>query len=141
MSIIEGARKVIEGEAQGGQLKWARGDYSFAADGGAVGDVVLAAGVIPSGALILACYLEVDTAPTSGGGATIALKAEGAGDLQAAAAISGAPWSTTGRKVGSQTFTTAPLKTTARRDLVATIGTAALTAGAFKVLVAYLEAP
>lgn len=116
-----------------------RGEYDFAVDGGAVGDIALTAGApIPSGAYVLGCYIEVDTVPTSGGAATIALKVESAGDLQAAAAITGAPWSTAGRKVGSLTLTSAPLKTTAARNIVATVGTAALTAGKFRVFVVCL---
>lgn len=111
-----------------------RGEYDFAVDGGAVGNIALTAGTpIPAGAYVLGCYIEVDTVPTSGGAATISINAESAGDCQAAAAISGAPWSTTGRKVGTLTLTSAPLKTTAARNIVATVGTAALTAGKFRV--------
>jgi hypothetical protein len=116
-----------------------RAEYNFAADGGAVGDIPLTSGApIPAGSYVLGCYIEVVTPPTSGGAATIALKVESAGDLQAAAAISGAPWSTAGRKVGTLTLTSVPVKTTADRNVVATVGTAALTAGAFRVIVVCL---
>lgn len=142
MGIIEKTRQLAEGSPFGA-VKLARGDYDFAADGGAVGNINLIGALgIPSGALILAAYIEVVTPPTSGGAPTIALQLEGAGDVQAAAAISGAPWSTTGAKLSSaRTRAAAPLKLTAARDIVMVIATAALTAGAFRVVVEYLEAP
>lgn len=141
MAVIEGTRRIAEGLGLAeGAIKWARGDYAFAADGGAVGDITLAADVIPSGAYILGGFLEVTTAPTSGGAATVAIKIESAADFNAADAISGAPWSTTGVKQPDHLWTSAPIKTTAKRGIVATVGTAALTGGVFKVFVAYVEA-
>jgi hypothetical protein len=122
-----------------GQLKTAVGLYDFATDGGAVSSITLRGDSIPSGAIIIDSLLQVDTAPTSGGAATIAINTEGAGDVQAAAAISGAPWSTTGAKRMTLTATAAPVKTTAKRSIVATVATAALTAGRFKVFVRYQE--
>lgn len=108
-------------------------EYDFATDGGAVGDITLG-GSVPSGAVILGGYLRVVTAPTSGGAATVAVKLEGAGDIVAAAAISGAPWSTTGYKdiIPDSTGSTA-VRTTNTRAVAATIATAALTAGKFEV--------
>lgn len=123
-----------------GSTKWARGDYSFAADGGAVGNINLGTSV-PSGALVLSAYMEV-TAAVTGAGASVALQIESAGDVQAAAAISGAPWSTTGLKLSSaRTRAAVPLKTTADRDIVAVVSAAVITAGAFRVYVEYIEAP
>lgn len=115
----------------------ARSKYDFAVDGGAVGDINLGIS-LPSGALVLAAFVNVTTVLTSGGAATVALKSEAAGDLQSAAAISGAPWSTTGWKAGTKTYATAPVKLTADRNIAATVATAALTAGVFEVLVFYL---
>lgn len=116
-----------------------RGDYSFAVDGGAIGDINLTAGLpIPAGSTILGAVIEVVTVPTSGGAATIALRIEGGADVQAAAAISGAPWSTVGVRLATLTRASAPLRTTAARAITATIGTAALTAGVFRVLVELL---
>lgn len=131
---------VIEGSAG---LKEAAGEYSFAVDGGAVSTITLRGGGsagngIPSGSVILGGYIEVDTAVTSGGAATISVGSEGAADLLAAAAISGAPWSTTGRKSVIPVFTGASsVKTTAARSITITIATAALTAGVFRVVVFY----
>lgn len=122
-------------------MKWVRARYDFAQDGGAVGAILLMGGTfLPSGAVILGGYVEVVTPPTSGGAATIALQIEAANDLVNAAAISGAPWSTAGRKSVIPAFTGATsLKTTAARDISAVVATAALTAGVFDVYVAYIE--
>lgn len=122
-----------------GGLRIARARYSFAADGGAVSTIALAgSSIIPSGAVVLASLINVVTVPTSGGAATISVGVEAAADQQAAAAISGAPWSTTGAKWATQTFTTAPDVTTAARDISIDIATAALTAGVFDVYVFYI---
>jgi hypothetical protein len=138
MPIIEGTKKVT-GSLGRGEAQYAHGLYDFAVDGGAVGSITLRGdAVIPSGAIIIDSGINVDTAPTSGGAATIAVQSEAAGDIQAAAAISGAPWSTTGAKRGSLTATSAPVKTTAARTLTAVVGTAALTAGKFTIWAAYL---
>jgi hypothetical protein len=77
-------------------------------DGGAIGTLVMRSDDgSPSrmGRYMLGGYIEVDTPVTSGGAATIAGQIESAGDLQAAAAVSGAPWSTTGRKSIVPVFT------------------------------------
>lgn len=123
-----------------GALRWVRADYSFAADGGAVGTLALVGTtVIPSGAIVLGGLLEVTTPPTSGGAATIAVQVEAANDTVNAAAISGAPWSTAGRKSVIPVFTGATsLKTTTARDVSIVIGTAALTAGVFTIYLAYI---
>jgi hypothetical protein len=136
MPIIRGGT-IIGGH---GGLGMAEATYSFAVNGGAVGDITLTQGdTIPSGAIILGGLVEVTTALTSGGAATVAIKVEGAGDIVAAAAISGAPWSTTGRKSVIPVFTGATsVKTTAARSIVATVATAALTAGVFNVYLVYL---
>lgn len=138
MPIIPGTRKLAAGGAPG-VAKPAVGLYSFATDGGAVGDITLRGDAIPSGAIIVDALLHVDTVPTSAGAATVAVKVESAADINAAGAISGAPWSTTGAKRAGFTATSAPVKTTAERSIVVTVGTAALTAGAFKVVVWYVE--
>lgn len=138
MGVIEGTRKVGAGLGNGGR-KSAVGLYSFATDGGAVGDITLRGDSIPSGAVIVDAYIKVGTVLTSGGAATVAIKTEGAADINAADAISGAPWSTTGTKRADFISTTAPVTTTASRSIVATVGTAALTAGVFTVVVEYIE--
>lgn len=138
MPTIAGARRVGLANS-GGQPRAAVGLYDFDVDGGAVGDITLRGDTIPSGAILVDALLHVDTAVTSGGAATLAIKVEGAADVNAADAVSGAPWSTTGAKRADFTATTAPIKTTAARSIVATVATAALTAGKFTVVVWYVE--
>lgn len=138
MGIIEGTSKVGAG-VPGGRVKAAVGLYDFGVDGGAVGDIPLRGDRIPSGAVIVDSLIHVDTVLTSGGAATVAIKTQGAADVNAADAISGAPWSSTGAKRGDLTATSAPVKTTAARTITATVGTAALTAGKFSVVVWYVE--
>lgn len=124
-------------------LKSAQGEYDFAVDGGAVSSITLrsgpvAAAAIPAGSVIMGGYVEVDTLVTSGGAATIAITTEGAGDIVAAAAVSGAPWSTTGRKSVIPVFTGAStVKTSVARNIVATIAAATVTAGKFRVVLFY----
>lgn len=119
----------------------ARAKYDFAIEGGVVGAIsLLAASLIPSGALILGASMRVITAPTSGGSATVAVSVEGANDIITAAAISGAPWSTTGDKAVTKTWATAPIRTTAARNVTATVAVADLTAGVFEVFVYFLPA-
>lgn len=136
--LMPGARQLKGGDAMGSK-KYATAYYSFATDGGAVGDITLRGDSLPSGAIITEALLHVDTILTSGGAATVAIKSEGAADIQAAAAISGAPWSTAGAKRASLVATSAPVKTTAARNIVATVAVAALTAGKFSVVVEYVE--
>lgn len=127
---------VIEGTDR---LKAAVAEYDFAVDGGAVSSIPMRGGAatlgggIPSGAVVTSGYIEVDTPLTSGGAATVAVTAESAGDIQAAAAVTGAPWSTTGRK--AITFTGA--KMTANRTPTVVVAAFALTAGKFRVVLFY----
>lgn len=87
---------------------------------------------LPAHAIIVGGFLDVNTAFTSGGAATLALSVEGAGDIVAAAAVSGAPYSTIGRKAivpKANTPESTSVKTTTARKVTATVATAALTAG------------
>ena len=138
MPVISGSRK-LEGSLGVGGSYIAHGLYSFATDGGAVSDIALRGdSVIPSGAVIIDAGIYVDTVLTSGGAATVAIKSEGAADINAADAISGAPWSSAGAKRADLTATSAPVLTTAARTITATVATAALTAGKFTVWVEYV---
>lgn len=126
-------------------LKEAKGEYDFAVDGGAIGSITLRAApddalgnTIPAGSVIEGGYVEVDTIFGAGAGGTIAIGAEAAGDLVAAAIFSGVPWSTVGRKSVIPAFTGATtVKTTVERKLVATIAVAAVTAGKMRAVVFY----
>ena len=127
-----------------GRQKVARGDYSFASDGGAVSTIALTGStLIPAGAIITGGFIEVTTTLTSGGAATIAVGVETTTDIVTAVAV--ASW-TAGRKNILPALTSGALtaattvKTTAARDISITVATAALTAGVFKVVLYYVEA-
>lgn len=141
MPVIPGTKKVGgPGTLSLGEVKVTKALYAFATEGGATGDITLRGDTIPSGALVLGAYVEVTTVLTSAGAATVALKVEGAADVNAADAISGAPWSTTGvKRADALGDADEGAKTTAARSVVATVGTAALTAGVFNVYVLYIE--
>lgn len=124
---------VMEGTTR---LKTLQAEYDFAVDGGAIGTITLR-GIdgqgndLPAGAVITGGYIDVETAP--GGTGTVALTAESAGDVRAAATIAAA-----GRisVVPAGTGATA-VKTTVRRSLTMTIATAVLTTGKFRVVLFY----
>jgi hypothetical protein len=130
MGVIEGTKG----------LKTWKGSYDFAVDGGAVSTIALRSedGQLPNGAVVMGGYAKVTTPLTSGGAGTGALQVEAANDTIAQAAVSGAPWSTAGRKSVIPVFTGATsLETTAARSPSFLIGTAALTAGKFDVILFY----
>jgi hypothetical protein len=121
-------------------FRTARARYDFSVDGGATGAISIGpTGQIPSGAVITGGFVQVDTAVTSGGSGALAIHVEAANDIVSSAAVSGAPWSTTGFKdiVPDATGSTAVV-TTAARTITATIATAALTAGVVDVVLYYV---
>jgi hypothetical protein len=148
--IIPGARQrggtaidKTESAVAGSGYLIAKGHYDFAVEGGAVGTIgLIGSTAIPTGSVILGGYVDVTTPPTSGGAGTLAVQVEGAGDLVAAAAVSGAPWSTAGRKniIPRLNDITTSIRTTAARDISAVVAVAALTAGVFDVYLFYLPA-
>lgn len=117
-----------------------RAKYDFSISGGAVGAIQLLdengkPAVIPSKCIITKVLVDVITAPTSGGAATIALGANTSTDIKAATAI--ASYTGIVACVPVETAASA-VKTTADRIVTATIATAALTAGKFYVMVEYI---
>lgn len=126
------------GFPEGTGTKWMRGRWDFAVDGGAISTITISSENIPANAIILGGLVEVDTIVTSGGAGTLAVQVEAANDIVLAAAVSGAPWSTTGRKSVIPVFTGASsVKTTVARPIQVVIAAVALTAGAIDVLLAY----
>ena len=122
------------------QLGVAMGTYSFATQGGAIGTINLKDGdgkdlKLPANAIIKNVVIDVLTAPTSGGSATIAVTAVSSGDLKAATAIA----SFTGilQGIPANTVGTA-IKLSSEKTLSMAIAVAALTAGKFNVLVEYV---
>lgn len=130
MPIIEGTRIA----------KTAVGEYDFAVDGGAIGSItlrpLLGDNQIPAGSVITHGFIEIDTGFTTGTAATMSINIEGAGDIVAATVVSGAPYSTAGRKSIIPVATGATtVKTTVARSIVATIATGTVTAGKGRVVV------
>lgn len=117
-------------------------EYDFAIEGGAISTIPLRAiggGALPAGAIITDAVLEILTVPTSGGAATGGLNSEAVGDIVAATVISGAPWSTLGRKAGIPVSAATSVKTTAARTPAVVIGAFAWTAGKFRLSVEYID--
>jgi hypothetical protein len=119
--------------AGGGAPRTVTAKYDFAVHGGAEGDIVI--GSLPIGTVILGGYMLVGDALT-GVGASVGITTEGAGDVVAVAAISGAPWSTTGKKAiipKRNTPESTSISLTANRDILFVISGADLTAGVVTV--------
>lgn len=126
----------------GGPVQTMVAEYDFSKDGGAIGTITLrtlgpTGSSVPSGALLKSGVLVVVSALT-GAGASVALQSEAAGDLVATAAISGAPWSTTGNKVITPAGAASSILLTADRALKMVISAAVLTAGKFRLYVEYM---
>ena len=107
----------------------ARVTYDFADYGGAVGLITLPL-ELPDGAIVTRGVVDVVTAPTSGGSATIALGLNAANDLLTATAIA----SFTGQ---IELLDDALVKLTADRKVTATVAVAALTGGVFNIYLDY----
>lgn len=114
--------------------------YDFSVDGGALGAHTLKdeqgkACVLPNKAIVRDVLIDVLTAPTSGGGATLALGAGvSAVNFKAAAAIAGYTGLVAGLPVGSAATA---IKLAADQSPIATVAVAALTAGKFNVHILY----
>ena len=99
---------------------------------------VAGATLIPNHSYVFGGELFVNTI-AAGTGASVALQLEGANDVISAAAISGAPWSTTGKKAIVPVFTSATtILTTAARDLSVVVTAADLTALVFDLFLLYI---
>lgn len=118
-------------------VKCVKASYSYAVDGGAVGNISLGV-VIPSGAVVIGSLLHVTTA-VEGAGADGLITLESSADIVADAGMEGAPWSSTGFKDTVQDGTGSTfIKTTADRTLLLTVQDAVLTAGVFDVYLWYI---
>jgi len=121
-------------------LKCVAARYDFAVHGGAVGTIGLRVS-LPVGAIVVNAFMNVRTALTSGGSATMSLGIQGAADLVAATAYGSAPWSSTGIKLMIPDFATVAdqfIVATTPKELTATIAVAALTAGVIDFYVMYV---
>lgn len=112
-------------------------EYDFARDGGAVGDINLRGDAIPDDAIVVNGKVHVNTAVTSGGSATVALKMLTAADIMGATAVASLSANAILDVVPVGTAATAIRNTTAGVQLKATVAVAALTAGKFTVALEY----
>jgi hypothetical protein len=119
------------------RMKVAYFEYDFAKDGGAVGDITLRGANIEKGAVVVGGMIDVETAVTSGGAATVALKLATAADVLAATGKASFSLNATLDVVPVRTAATA-VKLTANKDLTMTVAVAALTAGKFTVALYYV---
>ncbi len=122
------------------QVHTLKATYDFAKQGGVQGAIQLLGpdgkpAKLPKGAIVRDCLIDVLTAPTSGGGATIALgTGQTATDLKAATAIASYTGLVACVPVGSAATA---VKLTADRTPIATVATADLTNGKINVLIHY----
>jgi hypothetical protein len=132
-----------------GVLRVARFLFDTAAkdSGGTVLNTTVAAhgtGVtLPIHAIVVGGFVDVNTAFTSANStATIAISVESANDIISAAAVSGAPYSTIGRKAivpKANTPESTSVKATAAREITCTVAVQALTAGKLTGYLYYVE--
>lgn len=89
--------------------------------------------ILPANAVVVGGGVEVNTAFTSAGGtATIAISVVSANDIITAAAVSGAPYSSTGLKAitpKNNTPESTGIKLSAAKEITCTVAVQALTAG------------
>jgi len=114
-----------------------RATYNFAVNGGAIGSIPLSQVSLPAKAIITKVLVDVITAPTSGGSATVGLQILTADDLLAATAIASL---TVGLHDGvpANTAATSIKNGSSALPINVEIATAALTAGEFVVFVEYM---
>ncbi|MFM8321006.1 MAG: hypothetical protein ACKOC5_08845 [Chloroflexota bacterium] len=99
---------------------------------------------LPQHAIIVGGFIDVNTAFTSAGGnaGTIAISVEGANDIISAAAVSGAPYSTIGRKAivpKANTPESTSVKATTAKEIVCTVAGQVMTAGKLTGYLYYVE--
>lgn len=97
---------------------------------------------LPIHAIVVGGFVDVNTAFTGETNATLAIHVQAANDIISAAAVSGAPFSTIGRKAivpKANTPESTSVKTTAAREITCTVAVAALTAGKLTGYLYYVE--
>ena len=91
---------------------------------------------IPDNAIVISGHVDVITAVTSGGSATVAISLVADNDLLTATALTGL---TEGKQLPMAAVKTAPIKLTAEKAVTVTVGTDALTAGKFDGYIVWME--
>jgi hypothetical protein len=120
----------------------------FTFDAGVVANRSIAAHgtgvVLPAQAIIVGGFFDVNTLFTSNGanGGTIAISVEGANDIQTAAAVSGAPYSSIGRKAivpKANTPESTSVKASTAKEITCTVATQTLLTGKLTGYLYYIE--
>ena len=91
---------------------------------------------VPDNAIVISGHVDVITAVTSEGAATVAISLVNANDLLTATALTGL---TEGKQLPMAAVKTAPIKLAAAKAVTVTVGTAALTAGKFDGYIVWME--
>ena len=141
-TLLAEIKKYLPFSSGGGILIARKFQYDFAVDGGVAGAITLRAvdglGPLPTKFIVQNAIIDMITALTSGGAATVSLTTgEGAADLQAATLVSNPPWSTLGLAATTVILGTlaTQIKLTAQRSPSITIAIADLTAGKVNVFI------
>lgn len=121
-----------------GRLGCARFEFDFALHGGAVGDITVGPKLLPKGAIVESGIIHVKTAFTSGGSATVAVKALSANDILAATAIASLTLNALVDVVPDGAATNM-FRCTAATQLTVTIAVEALTAGKMAICLNYCD--
>jgi hypothetical protein len=120
----------------------------FTFDAGVVANRTIAAHgtgvVLPPYAIVVGGFFDVNTLFTSNGAnaGTIAIMVEGAADIQAAAAVSGVPYSSIGRKPivpKANTPESTAVKTSAAKEITCTVAVQTLLTGKLTGYLYYIE--
>lgn len=135
---------LVSGNADGlGVLRVARATFDLGIEANRAVGAHASEVVIPANAIIVGGFMEVNTAVTGETNATLAVSVLNANDIQTAAAVSGAPWSTTGRKAivpKANTPESTSIKiAAAAKAITFTIATAALLTGKVTVYLYFVE--
>jgi len=99
---------------------------------------------LPQYAIVVGGFFDVNTVFTSenANNGTIAISVEGANDIQAAAAVSGAPYSTVGRKAivpKANTPESTSVKASTAKEITCTVAVSALLTGKLTGYLYYVE--
>lgn len=146
LSVTEAKQAAaLSGSADGlGSLRVARATFDPSANALVRPIAAYDLGVtIPISAIVVGGFFVVHTLFTSAGGnaGTIAISIQSANDIQAAAAVSGVPYSSIGRKAivpKANTPESTGIELTAARAVTATVAVQALTAGKLTVFLYYV---
>ena len=123
----------------GGGLQVARAQYNFAVDGGAVSTLTPAySDTIPANAIMLGGQVNVTTAVTSGGSATVAIGTSAGSAANSILTATGKASLTLDALINTTVTFAAAVKMSAAGQIDFTIAAAALTAGVIEVFVLYV---